>query len=112
MIITFGHTKGGTGKSTLAVNLAIHWAVRRKVLLVDGDEQRSALNFTALRAEHGKNDYTAVALYGTSLRTQGMKLAAAYDDLIIDVGGSKYQQFSRRFDLYRLARDSRTATHV
>ena len=40
MILTIGNIKGGVGKTTLAVNLAILRALAgRDVLLVDGDEQ-------------------------------------------------------------------------
>ena len=84
MILTVGNTKGGTGKSTLAVNLAIHRAKNHSVLLIDGDEQQSALLFTQLRDQ---SDYTAVALTGSMLRSQAPKLAKNYDDVIIDVGG-------------------------
>lgn len=84
MILTIGNTKGGTGKSTIAVNLAIHQAKSHKVLLIDGDEQKSSLFFTEFR---GKNDYTAVALTGLSLRQQVPNLAKDYDEVIIDVGG-------------------------
>lgn len=87
MIITIGNTKGGTGKSTFAVNIAIHCASAYRVLLIDGDEQQSSLTFTQLRNESGVSDYTAVALTGTSLRFQVRKLAQAYDHVIIDVGG-------------------------
>jgi len=85
MILTVGNTKGGTGKSTIAVNLAIHRAQTHKVMLVDGDEQKSALSFTDLRG--AKNDYTAVALTGLSLRQQVPNIAKLYDEVIIDVGG-------------------------
>lgn len=85
MILTIGNTKGGTGKSTIAVNLAIHRAQTHKVMLVDGDEQKSALSFTDLRG--AKNDYTAVALTGLSLRQQVPNIAKLYDEVIIDVGG-------------------------
>jgi chromosome partitioning protein len=87
MIVTFGNTKGGTGKSTLSVNLAIRLAAKtKKVLLVDGDEQRSAVNFTELRSSQ-VSDYTAIALYGSSLRTQINRLKPDYDVIVIDVGG-------------------------
>ena len=63
MILTIGNVKGGVGKTTLAVHFAIGRAAKgRDVLLIDGDEQGTALTFTELRAEHtGLNDYTAVA---------------------------------------------------
>jgi chromosome partitioning protein len=89
MILAVGHVKGGVGKTTLAVNLAIVRAsAGHEVLLVDGDEQGTALLFTELRTvELGAPGYTAVRLQGTALRTQVRQLAPKYDDLVIDVGG-------------------------
>lgn len=89
MILAIAHTKGGVGKSTIAVNIAIARSLAGKdVLLVDGDEQRTALDFTELREQTvGAAGYTAVALLGAALRTQVRQLAQKYDDIIIDVGG-------------------------
>jgi chromosome partitioning protein len=89
MIVTVGNTKGGVGKTTLAVHLVIARAADgRDVLLVDGDEQRTALTFTELRTERlGGPGYTAVALDGPAIRTQVRQLAPKYDDVVIDVGG-------------------------
>ena len=43
MIITVGNTKGGVGKTTLAVQLAIYRALAgRDVWLIDGDRQGTA----------------------------------------------------------------------
>ena len=89
MIVAIGNVKGGVGKTTLAVNFAIARAARRRdVLLIDGDEQGTALTFTELRNEQARlADYTAVALSGPSVRAQARQLAPKYDDLLIDVGG-------------------------
>jgi chromosome partitioning protein len=89
MILTVGNIKGGVGKTTLAVNLAIVLAAAgRDVLLVDGDEQRTALTFTELRTDLlGAPGYTAVSLQGAALRTQVRQLATKYDEIVIDVGG-------------------------
>jgi chromosome partitioning protein len=84
-----GNTKGGVGKTTIAVNTAIvRAAAGRDVLLVDGDEQKTAITFTELRsAQHGQSGYTAVSLQGSAIRTQVRQLAPKYDDIVIDVGG-------------------------
>lgn len=89
MILIVGNTKGGVGKTTLAVNFAILRAREgRDVLLVDGDEQGTAMAFTALRNDARESaGYTAVALHGVTVRSEVRKLAPKYDDTIIDVGG-------------------------
>ena len=53
MIITVGNTKGGVGKTMLAVNLAIARALAgRDVWLIDGDRQGTAQ--TGVASENGK----------------------------------------------------------
>lgn len=89
MILAVGNVKGGVGKTTLAVNLAIALSrVDRDVLLIDGDEQGTAIAFTELRTtSKGSCGYTAVALQGAAIRTQVRQLAKKYSDIVIDVGG-------------------------
>jgi chromosome partitioning protein len=90
MILTLAQTKGGVGKTTLAVNLAIARAIRSKrdVLLVDADEQGTAADFTAMRAGTlPMIGYTAVQLTGLAVRNQVLALAPKYQDIIIDAGG-------------------------
>ena len=95
MILVVGHIKGGAGKTQLAVNLAVASCRhgRRKVLVVDGDQQATAAGFTALRAQNGITDYTAVVLIGTAIRTEVRLLAPNYRHVILDVGGKNTSSF-------------------
>ena len=60
------------------MNLAIaRHKKKRDVLLIDGDEQGTALAFTDLRTTaKGQPGYTAVALQGANMRTQVRQLAS------------------------------------
>jgi chromosome partitioning protein len=90
MIVACGGIKGGVGKTTVAVHLTVLAAMAgREVLLIDGDSQGSASDFTAIRREvrGGDAGYTSVQLSGAAIRAEGMRLAPKYDDLIVDVAG-------------------------
>ena len=90
MIITVGNTKGGTGKSTIALQLALARALAGKdVWLVDGDRQGSSQTAVAIRAEAGRQPGVSCAQYvdGPTLRAQVQRQAAKFDDVIIDAGG-------------------------
>jgi chromosome partitioning protein len=89
MILAVGNTKGGVGKTTLSVNIAVTLARDgRDVLLIDGDEQASAATFAAIRAEGGVGvTFTTVQLQGAAIRQQVRQLSGKYDHIVIDVGG-------------------------
>lgn len=90
MIIVIGGIKGGSGKSTVATNLAvIRAASKREVLLIDADDQETAADFSVLRNEkHPKAiGYTCIKLSGPAVRTETLRLCGKYQDLIIDTGG-------------------------
>lgn len=97
MILAVGNIKGGVGKTTLAVNLTI-WLARQgnEVLLIDGDEQRTAAAFTELRNDRFSSiqhwqekglGYTAIELREGAIKTQCRLLRSKYDHIVIDVGG-------------------------
>jgi chromosome partitioning protein len=90
MIITVGNTKGGVGKTTLAVNLAVARALAGKeVWLIDGDRQGTAQTAISIRAESGFTPGIACASYpdGATLRSQVLQQKSKFDDIIIDAGG-------------------------
>ena len=90
MILTVGNTKGGVGKTTLAVQIAISRALAgREVWLVDADRQGTAAAAVAARAELGKQPGLACAQYpdGPLLRAQVQQQRHKWDDIIIDAGG-------------------------
>ena len=90
MILTVGNTKGGVGKTTLAVQIAIARALTgREVWLIDGDRQGTAASAVAARAEAGRSPGIACARYddGPALRGQIQQQRDKWDDIIIDAGG-------------------------
>lgn len=89
-IITVGGIKGGSGKTTTAVNITISLSnISRDVLLVDADDQESATDFTKWRNHNlnNKAGYTSVKLAGEAVRNEVLKLKNKYEYIIIDTGG-------------------------
>lgn len=89
MIVMIAGVKGGTGKTTIATNLAVmRSAAGRKLLLVDADEQRSTVIWANQRDVLGiDTKWTTVSFGGKALRSQVLRMRGDYDDIIIDVGG-------------------------
>ena len=96
MIITVGNIKGGVGKTTLAVNLAIHAGknLGQSVVLIDADDQSTATLFTEIREQESEPaNYTCVSLRGSQVRSQGLALAKRFDMTVIDCGGRDTEAF-------------------
>jgi chromosome partitioning protein len=82
MIISILNQKGGTGKTTLAVNIAREYTVRcLKTLLVDSDSQGSAQRWHE-RSGGDLIDMTCLAM--TTLDKDVLKFQDRYDRIIID----------------------------
>lgn len=89
MILLIGGEKGGTGKTTIATNLAAMRAgAGRDVLLVDTDIQGSASFWVQVRNEKGLAPRVAnVQKFGRGLADELLDLKGRYQDIIIDAGG-------------------------
>lgn len=87
-IYIIGGQKGGTGKSTVAVNLAVALQrAGRDVLLVDADRQRTASRWAARRgADPTLTPVNATERTGKLFHTLG-DFGQRYDDVIVDAGG-------------------------
>lgn len=88
-ITVFGGEKGGTGKTTLATNIAAMLALQGKdVLLLDTDRQGTASFWATVREEEGIEPRVAcVQKFGKGLPAQIRDLAQRYDEIIVDAGG-------------------------
>lgn len=90
MILTVGNTKGGVGKTTLSLNIAIARAIAGKdVWLIDGDRQGTAQTAVSIRADAEHLPGIACASYpdGQTLRAQVQQQLSKFDEIIIDAGG-------------------------
>jgi chromosome partitioning protein len=78
--------KGGSGKTTVAINLASYFAANgMATALMDYDAQGSTMNWLRLRPTHARTIHGAnAAPQKTGLRTLGMHVPAGTQQLIID----------------------------
>ncbi len=85
-ILAVAQQKGGAGKTTLAVQLGVWWAMkRRKVTLLDVDPQGSMKAWHALRTENGiTGSPFAADLSGWKLSSEIDRLKAENDYIIVD----------------------------
>ena len=89
MVLLIGGEKGGTGKTTIATNLAALRALAgHDVLLVDADSQGSANYWASSRDEAGiKPRVACIQKFGRGLQEEVQDLDGRYQDVIIDAGG-------------------------
>lgn len=83
MIISLLNQKGGVGKTTLSIHIASTLALSgKKVLLIDADAQRSALDWASARED--EPILTVIGLPLNTLHKQIKLLVQDYDHIIID----------------------------
>lgn len=93
MIITIANQKGGSGKSTIAINAATKLLEQsNKVLLLDTDSQKNCEGFTNIRESREKQDLN-LPYFTLSNRsgdiTQSLKQSVElYEYIVIDTKGS------------------------
>lgn len=94
MITVIGGNKGGSGKTTTAVNLAIGLALRGKdVCLVNGDLQRTAAKHLAEReASEVLPAITLIEKFDNLTQTL-RALDEKYEHVIVDVAGRNSREF-------------------
>lgn len=103
-IITIANQKGGSGKSTVCVNLAVKLLeFKQKVLVMDTDPQKSIESFTNIR-ESESNASKKLRHFTLSNRTGNIaeslkQFIELYEYIIIDTGGIDSQE-SRKAMLY------------
>ncbi len=105
MIISFVQTKGGTGKSTLALNTAFSQIINRKfksIALVELDPQGTLNNWWTEREEEGRKQGKISFHHISSTQKQvfqsGIKTISEHNELIImDIPGESTGKLHTRF---------------
>jgi len=86
MIIAFSGQKGGVGKSTAAISVAVEWQARgRRVLIVDADPQGTASTWAEVAVEASRQPPAVIAMGATMHRDgQLARVAAPFELVVID----------------------------
>ena len=94
MVIAICNEKGGSGKTNIAINLALKLALAGDdTLLVDADPQRSVDVFTDIRADSSLPLlFNSVSKLGSSMLKEIQSLKQKYDSVVIDTGGRDSQE--------------------
>lgn len=101
MIITVTNQKGGVGKTTIALNLALKFhAEGEKALLVDADPQASSMTFREIRGENeALSNLSVIANTSKTVDRDLVPVAESFDYVVIDSGGRDSQVFRASISL-------------
>lgn len=93
MIIVVGAQKGGVGKSTIALNLAVWRAYQpghEKVLLIDTDAQGSGQLWVSIRTRQGIEPKISCVIGQAGTIVDAIQaLQGSFDDIVIDTKGDE-----------------------
>ncbi len=122
MIILVGGEKGGSGKSCLAQNLAVHLRLHKNasLLLVDCDPQRTTSDWIHERNTNEQYpSINCVQLYG-KIRNELVSFSNHYDYVVVDCGGQDNLALRSTLSVAEIAlfplrpkrRDLKTVAHM
>jgi len=93
MILLIGGEKGGSGKSTIAQNLAVYFARKPlDVILVDADKQNTTSSWLQRRADNKAAARVFGGEVSGDIRNACQDYANRYDLVVIDCGGFDSQE--------------------
>lgn len=94
MIISICNEKGGSGKTNIAINLAVKFSLMKEdTLLLDTDPQRSTEIFVKIRTENEREMlFSTISRYGSGLDKEIRRLESKYDVVVVDTGGRDSQE--------------------
>jgi chromosome partitioning protein len=87
MILVVGGIKGGTGKTTIATNLAVIESMRHNTILIDADAQDSARDFMEKRSKTPLTMFATAKPKSPVTKNEINGIKRIYDSIIIDAGG-------------------------